>query len=118
MPDDDLGDAVRVQPPQLAVDLQERREQIAAGAGIVQLGRVREDFRNDALQKPVVELDAAAAERLREDVVDKRRGRLVARLVAREHRDRRRSNPDRAAARRRPREAPDRLPASPAPLAG
>ena len=86
----DLGDAVRVEPSKLAVDLQERGEHIVRGRRRhVQLGRVREDFRNDPLQKRVVEHDAAAPEGLLEDVVDKRRGRLIARLIPREHRHRR-----------------------------
>jgi len=50
---------------------------------------VREDFRNDPLQKRVVEHDAAAPEGLLKDVVDKRCGRLIARLIPREHRNRR-----------------------------
>ena len=84
----------------------------------LQLRRVREDFRDDAVDEAVVELDAALLERLREHVVDERGRRLVARLVAREGGDRRRSDPDRAAARRTRPSAPDPRRSTPAPAAG
>ena len=48
-----------------------------------------EDLRHDAVDEPVVELDAALLERLLEHVVDERRVRFVARFVPREGDDRR-----------------------------
>ena len=67
-----------------AVDLSGTSGRISPdGAVMFQLGRVREYFRNDPLEKPVIEHDAAAPEGLLEDLVDEGRSRLVARLIRR-----------------------------------
>ena len=104
-------DLVRVDLAQLAVD---RAGTPAASPAVLrrrrhlQLGRVLEDLRHDAVDELVVELDPALLERLLEHVVDEGRRRLVAGLVARERDDRRVERPDRRAARRTRPSAPGR----------
>src|SRR5206468_13123333 len=75
--------------PELAVDFQKRRQHVTAGRRRrdLQLRRVLENLRHDALQETVVELDLAPLERLREDLFDEAHLRLVAGLVLREDGD-------------------------------
>ena len=71
---------------QLAVDDQELRQVVAFR---LHLGRAFEDGRHDAVDQLVVDVDAAALERLREHAVVEVGARRVAGLVAREEPDRR-----------------------------
>ena len=72
-------DFLGVLAPQLAVDRQELLQRVAVG---FDLRTGLENGRHDAIEKPVVELDPAALERLRERQMVELRARGVARLIA------------------------------------
>ena len=111
------GDRRVVLLAQLAVDGEERRQQVARVVDL-ERRRVVEDAGHDLAEELVVDLDAAAAERLREDAIVERRPRLVAGFVAGEDAGSARSGPGRRAARRTRPSASASAPAMPAPAAG
>jgi hypothetical protein len=73
--------------PEVAVDLEEPVQQ-AVGVHLL-VGRARGDRGHDAGQEPIVHLDTALRERLREHHVVERCHRLIAGGITREHVDRR-----------------------------
>ena len=84
----EVRDRLVVHAAQLAIDREIRRQEVARIVDL-ELGRVLQDRRHDACEEPVVEIDRARAELLREHAEVEAAAAFVADGVAREHRDRR-----------------------------